>query len=648
MCGIAGFLNLSRSQFKIDEDLLHLMQKKIQHRGPDDHDIFVSNQHQIGLAHSRLSIIDLSKSGLQPMLDKQKTVVISFNGEIYNHLELRNELKSLGYQYFSNTDTETLIYAYKEWGIDFLHKLDGMFAFALFDLQKNELYLVRDRIGVKPLYFSIQNGILSFASEIKAFDVLPWINKKISDTAFYDYLTFMVSPAPKTIFENIYKLPAGFYAKIDVKKNIEFKEWYNLIKKISYTEKQEFKNEDFCLENIDNLLQKAVKKRMMADVPVGAFLSGGVDSSLITALMSQNTSKLKTFSVAFSDGPEFNELKYAKKVADIFGTEHYDFTIAEKQAFDFYEKMVYHTDEPLADCVCIPFYFVAKICRENNIPVALVGEGADELFFGYPTYATYKKFNDFVWNPSKKFIPDFFKKTFYKTSKIFLKKQANVLELLNNWSHNKPLLWGGALAFNELQKNRILNAVFFTQKNLKQDLIVNKIYSGLKQDFDSSLIVNYHLNQLKIHDSKADFLKKVLYLEFKQRLPELLLMRADKMSMAVGLEARVPYLDHKLVEFMFNVPAKLKFKNNETKYLLKKVAEKYIPKEIIYRKKIGFAAPTISWFESGKYFPAYYEKSSKKIFSRVFNAQHLEEKYKTSKSVFAVQKWVLQNFAAMK
>ncbi|MFH1644747.1 MAG: asparagine synthase (glutamine-hydrolyzing) [bacterium] len=648
MCGIAGFYNLFRFQFKIDEELLHLMQKKLQHRGPDDRGFFVSDKYQIGLTHSRLSIVDLSKFGQQPMIDKEKTVVISFNGEIYNHLNLRSELENLGYKYFSNTDTETLIYAYKQWGIDFLHKLDGMFAFALFDLQKKELYLVRDRIGIKPLYFAVQNGILSFASEIKALDVLPWINKKISDIAFYHYLTFMIPPAPYTIFDDIYKLPAGFYAKIDSKKNITFHEWYNPVKKINDSEKKEFNNESFCIEKIDNLLQEAVKKRMMADVPVGAFLSGGIDSSLIVALMSQHSTKLKTFNVAFKDSPEIDESMWAKKVADNFSATHHQILISEQEAFDFYEKMLYHLDEPLADCVCIPFYFVSKICRENNVPVALVGEGADELFFGYPTYAKYKKFNDFIWQPTKKLIPGFLKKGLYKTSKLFFRKNLNVAEVLHNWSNNKFLYWGGAIGFNELQKNKILNSGFFMQKSLNSDSIVQKIYAGLKSGYDSSLIIDYHLNKLQKIDDKSDFLKRVLYLEFKQRLPELLLMRADKMSMAVGLEARVPYLDHKLVEFMFNVPGKLKFKNNQTKYLLKKVAEKYLPKEIIYRKKVGFAAPTVQWFNEGKYFPAYYEKKSGKIKSKIFDAKDFYNKYKAGESVIAVQKWILQNFAAMK
>jgi len=648
VCGIAGFLNISRSEFKVDDDLLHSMQKRLTHRGPDDFGIWKSDKYQIGFSHTRLSIIDLSKSGLQPMIDKQNTVVICFNGEIYNYKELRKELESLGYSYFSNTDTESLIYAYKEWGIDFLHKLDGMFAFALFDLQKNELFLVRDRIGVKPLYFSLQNGILSFASEIKALWPLPWIRKNISNHAFYHYLTFMVCPAPHTIFENIYKLPAGFYAKINTQRKIEFKEWYAPLQKTSKKEKKQFYSEDFCIENIKSLLQSAVSKRMMSDVPVGAFLSGGIDSSLIVALMSESSSKLKTFTVAFSDGPEFDELKWAKKVSELFGTDHYEVLISEKEAFDFYENMVYHLDEPLADCVCIPFYFIAKLARQCGVTVAQVGEGADELFFGYHTYLSYKNFNNRYWRPSKKLIPSFLKKTLYGCSKLFLKKRLNPLEILHNWAYNKALFWGGAIAFNEFQKNKILNHVFFNQKILKQNLISEKIFAGLRQDYNSSLIVDYHFSKLKKFDEHADFSKKVLYLELKQRLPELLLMRADKMSMAASLEARVPFLDYKLVEFMLNVPGKLKFKGQQTKYLLKRVAEDYLPKDVIYRKKIGFAAPTVRWFEKGKYFPAYYSKASKKVASVINQAEKIEEKYKTNKNCLAVQKWVLQNFASIK
>jgi len=454
------------------------------------------------------------------------------------------------------------------------------------------------------------------------------MKKEFNEKAFYDYLTFMVVPAPDTIFDQVQKLSAGFYLKIDKNKQSTLCEWYTPIKILSFGEKKQFEDENFCLESIEYLLKESTKKRMMSDVPFGAFLSGGVDSSLNVALMSEYVSKVKTFTVAFSDSPESNELKWARLVSKKFGTQHHEIIISEKEAFEFYKKMVYQLDEPLADCVCIPFYYVAKLAKECGVTVAQVGEGADELFFGYSTYASYKNFYDRYWKYSQKILPNFLKKSLYKTAGKFFPKNANHLEVLKNWAYDRNLFWGGAIAFNEHQKE----ALFRDKK------------------FDSFDLVNKHLLKLKTLDPQADFLKQITYLELKQRLPELLLMRADKMSMAVGVEARVPFLDHKLVEFMLNVPAKLKFKNKQTKYLLKKISEKYLPKEIVYRKKIGFAAPTVRWFKRGKYFPAYFNKLSEKnrdkfdIFSPA--VKNIEKSYKNSEASFAVQKWVLQNFFA--
>jgi asparagine synthase (glutamine-hydrolysing) len=648
VCGIAGFYNLSKSNFTVDDNLLDAMQQNLLHRGPDDYGIWKSDQNQIGFAHRRLSIIDLSAAGHQPMLDKKGKVVICFNGEIYNHQTIRAELQSLGYEYFSQTDTETLIYAYQEWGIDFLHKLEGMFAIALFDLEKKELYLIRDRIGIKPLYFSLQDGVLSFASEIKALWQLPWINKEISDVALYHSLTFMVSPAPYTIYDKVYKLPAGFYAKVDYHKQVSFCEWYTPIKSLSVLEQKEFEDENFCLENIENLLKDSTKKRMMSDVPFGAFLSGGVDSSLNVALMSQFISNVKTFTVSFSDGPEFNELKWARLVAKKFGTDHNEIIISEQEAFEFYQKMVYYLDEPLADCVCIPFYYVAKLARDCGVTVAQVGEGADELFFGYSTYAMYKKVYDKFWQRTQK-LSKHLKKFSYQLGCLFFKNKLNHLEVLKNWAYDRHFFWGGALAFNEHQKGLILDKNLIN-KNFQEDDIVEKIYGKKLCSFDSFGVVDFHLKKLKQLDPQADFLKQMTYLELKQRLPELLLMRADKMAMATGLEGRVPFLDHKLVEFMLNVPASLKFKNNQTKYLLKKVAEKYLPKEVIYRKKVGFAAPTVRWFSRGKIFPEYFKMvNSKANSNKLFlpSVKNLEKCYKSNESVLAVQKWTLQNIWAL-
>ena len=663
MCGLSGFINLSKSQIKVEENLLIAMQQKLKHRGPDAFSHWKSDEHQIGLSHSRLSIVDLSDAGLQPMFDQQKTVAICFNGEIYNHKSLRKQLEGLGYKYFSNTDTETLIYAYKEWGIDFLHKLNGMFAIAIFDLVKDELYLVRDRIGIKPLYFSLQNGVCSFVSEIKALWVLPWMKKEISQTAFYHYLTFMVSPAPYTIYDKVYKLPAGFYMKVDRHKQVSFKQWYSVL---NATVDKGQSDENYCLEKIDSLLNQSMKDRMMADVPVGAFLSGGLDSSLNVALMSKFSSKLKTFTVAFSDGPEINELKWARKVAKIFGTDHHEIVISEKEAFDFYQDMIYHLDEPLADPVCVPFYYVAKLARDAGITVAQVGEGADELFFGYSTYASYQNFYKKYFSPTQKFLPGFIKKGAASLAKPFINK-TNRLDILNNWANGRELFWGGAIAFNETEKKLLLDG--FSIDVVLRDEVVTKIYSELNQGFDSYNIVDYHLSKLNcvILDSDrgsqacppkpcakagsllnkfSDFGKKTMYLELQQRLPELLLMRADKMSMAASLEARVPFLDHRLVEFMFNVPVDLKFKNNQTKYLLKKVAEKYLPSDVIYRKKMGFATPTERWFEKGKFFPAYFE-DLKRHGRNKHSMFWSNKENRIAPSVYAVQNWVLQNFESI-
>lgn len=624
MCGIAGFKNLSSTTNPIETSLLERMQQTLAHRGPDDSGIWKSDKHHIGFAHRRLSIIDVSSAGHQPMMNKDKTIVIVFNGEIYNHQTLRKELESLGHRYSSNSDSETLIHAYEQWGINFIYKLEGMFAFALFDTKTNELFLVRDRLGIKPLYFSTQGNHVSFASEIKALWTLPWIKKETNDIASYHYLTFMVTPAPYTIYKNIYKLPAGFYAKLDTNNELSFCEWYTPLTNQTSSEKKEYENEQFCIERIRSLLQESTKKRMISDVPFGAFLSGGIDSSLNVALMAHEIGKVKTFTVAFSDGPESNELKWARKIAKIFDTDHHEIMISEKDAFHFFDKMIYHLDEPLADPVCIPFYHVAKLAKDAGVTVVQVGEGSDELFFGYDVYAQYYKLFNRLWKPTHK-VPSFIKQTTFTAAKRFL-SNTNHLDILHNWSHNKNLFWGGAIAFNETQKQNVNHLL---ARSNEIDPIVEKIYKGLKQNYDSHSIVDYHTKKLIEHDPNSDFMKRVTYLELKQRLPELLLMRADKMAMATSIETRVPFLDHKLVEFALNIPAHLKFKNNTTKYILKKACEGIIPNEIIYRKKIGFATPIVRWCNYGKYF------------QKNFGQKH--DTNTNNSYTNAIQKWVLKN-----
>lgn len=605
MCGLVGLYNLQRQNFHVSESDLDAMQKRIAHRGPDSYGIWKSDTHGIGLAARRLSIIDLSDAGNQPMHDVERGIVVCLNGEIYNHTSVRAELEKLGYRYKSNSDTETIIYAYAEWGIKCLERFDGMFAIAIFDSARQQLYLVRDRMGVKPLYFSLQGNVLSFGSEIKALTVLPWIEKKISQLAWYHYLTFMVSPAPLTMYEGIYKLPAGFYAEVDPYKRISFTQWYTPLNDSQFSDK-EMHDERFVTAYIKELLIRATQKRMIADVPVGAYLSGGLDSSLNVALMAQAGTRIKTFTVAWADDKEGNETAWARRVAQQFGTEHHELIISEKEAFDFYESMVYQLDEPLADCVCIPFYYISRHARDVGMKVVQVGEGADELFFGYSSYASYMRLYQRFWKPSRQFLPAFVRKGVQYLARPLVFSQPLRSEVLTNWASNSPLFWGGAIAFGEEQKRSVMQA--FSKKMVEYDPIIDQMYPGMRQQFDSGSIVSYHLSRLFEADPQADIAKQMLYLELKQRLPELLLMRADKMAMAASIEAREPYLDYKLVEFMMNVPATLKYAHSTTKYLLKKVAEEFLPHDIIYRKKVGFGAPTSRWFTQGAYFPAYFQR----------------------------------------
>lgn len=372
---------------------------------------------------------------------------------------------------------------------------------------------------------------------------------------------------------------------------------------------------------------------MISDVPFGAFLSGGIDSSLNVALMAHEIKKVKTFTVGFEGEEQTNELKWARMIAKEFDTDHHEIIITEQAAFDFFEKMIYHLDEPLADCVSIPFYYVAHLAKRSGVKVVQIGEGSDELFFGYKVYAQYLKLYKRFWRPTNYIVPKFAKKVSYFAGRSLFKKRASIVDTLYKWSHNKNLFWGGAIASSDLQKQNFINP----QEELFDDPIVRKIYSGLTQSCDSHTIVDYHNKQLKKLDPDASFLKQMLYLELKNRLPELLLARADKMAMATSIEGRVPFLDHKLVEFALQIPDHLKFKNQETKYILKKACEGIIPNEIIYRKKMGFSAPIVRWF------------SHDGPFNQFFKKQNLELSLEND-NVYnnALQKWLHLNFDMIK
>jgi len=596
MCGICGILNYGNANPTFDESLLVKMSDSIRHRGPDDSGTFISPDKKVGFGFRRLSIVDLSPTGHQPMHSPDGNITIVFNGEIYNHLVLRRELEAKGYRYKSRSDTETIIYAYQEYGLDFVHKLLGMFALAIWDESKKRLVLARDRIGIKPLYYALAGGNFIFGSEIKALLQHPAVHRELNQEAMNHYLTFMVSPAPMTMFKDVYKLEAGHILTVEASGRTENQLYWEPVPagvqpSIGFdgspVSQSELVNdafpmtEDSCVRTIRTLLKQSIKDRMMSDVPFGVFLSGGVDSSANVALMAELMDRpVDTFSVGFRDLEKYNELEFARQIAKEFKTNHHEIIIDQKDAFEFLPKLIYHQDEPLADPVCIPLYFVSKLARDNGTIVVQVGEGSDEEFAGYPSMLRELRFHNTLWK-GYAFLPRFAKVALYRAAEIVLGSTRNYLALdyIRRAAESDELFWGGAVNFTETHKRLLYNG------------------QGRDHFATGSLARQWHQDLLQ-RDPGADYLKRMIYLEFRHRLPELLLMRVDKMSMATSVEARVPFLDHRLVEFSMRMPTSLKIKNGESKYILKQAVKGIIPENIIHRRKQGFAAPITEWLRT--------------------------------------------------
>lgn len=644
MCAIAGFCALKTNAAVLDPLFLQYMHESMKHRGPDGCGVWFSAQHAVGLAHRRLSILDISENGAQPMSDLQEQVIVSFNGEIYNFRFLRDQLQSMGYQFKSHTDTEVLVYGYHHWGFNgMLARLDGMFAIALFDRVRNTFFCARDRIGIKPFYFSVQNDIFSFASEVKALWCLPWIEKKINYHAAYHYLTYLASPAPLTLFEGVYKLPAGYSIEINANRMLLFHRWYVLLDDVK-AHNYQYHDQDDVIRTLSSLLRSAVHKRMISDVPVGVFLSGGLDSSVTTALMAECADQVNTFTVAFSDGPELDELLYARRVADFFGTRHHEILINEKDAFACYQTMIHHQDEPLGDSVCVPLYYVAKLLKDSGVTVVQVGEGADELFCGYAQYVKYLRMAPF-WGPLQSVTPFFMRKALFVMLKKQYPKSMNNLDVAYNWTHKKSLFYSGALVCSELWKKELCHTI--DQK--EADPIVAALIPGMHLYNDSYAMADYYRDELFASLPSADMMQVISYLELKHRLPELLLMRADKMTMAHGVEARVPFLDRALVTYALGMPMHYKYKYGQTKYILKKVCEDILPHDVIYRKKMGFAAPTTRWYKKGNYFVPHLQDllhTKSLVWQELLDVEYIQNMINHNQQDavdYSYQLWAIQN-----
>ncbi len=562
MCGIAGIYNY-RSEEPVDVHLVDTMCKAITHRGPDDQGIYV--RENIGLGMRRLSIIDLS-GGHQPITNENDTIWIVFNGEIYNFIELRRELETRGHVFRTRSDTEVVVHAYEEWGTAALAKLNGMYGLALWDSQQGQLILARDPFGVKPLYYWDDGRTLVFGSEIKALLCHPAVDRVVNRTALDQFLTLTFVPSPLTAFEGIKKLPPG-HMLVCSPQGSQIKRFYfsPQIDLSGYNDRE-------LVEELQNRIEAAVKRQMIADVPIGAMLSGGVDSSTIATIMSTLTSEpIKTFTVGFSDDFDQDEIEYARSMAKRIGSQHYETVISANEYFDFLPKSIWHLEEPVATASTLAFYQVCKLAHEH-VKVVLTGQGADEPFAGYPRHIGE------YYGRLYRSIPHFLREKAIAPLIAMLPRNEQAKRAVQSLGIPDPLT---RLA----QVYTIMDDLFKQDLYLEPDKMPNGDIRNVIEAWQSDVV-------------NRDGFGQMLSVDARFSLPDNLLLYGDKMSMASSIEARVPFLDLELMTFAESIPSNRKIKGLKQKYILKQAVAKWIPRDVITRKKIGFATPIDSWFRS--------------------------------------------------
>lgn len=556
MCGIGGFS-------WNDEALAKAMAAQITHRGPDQEGIFCCDE--MSLVFRRLSIIDLSDNASQPMSNEDESIHLVFNGEIYNFQELREELEQKGHRFKSRTDSEVIIHAYEEYGLKAINKLRGMFAFAIYDQRRKKLLLVRDRIGIKPLYYTFANGRLLFGSEIKSILQDPLVERRVNYQALYDYLGFEFVPAPQTMFAGIHKLPAGHHLVFE-NGNIDVQQYWDL----NFQSSGQLPSFDDAVEQLRDHLDAAVKSHLVSDVPLGVFLSGGLDSSCLVALMRKHISgPLRTFTIGYED-KSFSELDYAEIVARHCETDHQVLLLDALNA-DYVEKTLWHLDEPMTDLSTVPLYLLCKQAREH-VTVCLSGEGADESFAGYDRFKASRMNNYFRLIPGP------------------LRQQ--VIGRLTGMLPDQPQKKG---AINMLKRfveganldpeGRHLRWQYFLNKSLEQQLFQQSFREGITMD------PFRQIRELNKKCNATDQVNREIYLDMRFMMTDSVLMKVDRMSMASSLEIRVPLLDHVLVEFLASLPGSWKLNGMTTKYIFRKALDGLLPDTIVNRGKQGYSLP---------------------------------------------------------
>jgi len=582
MCGIVGFR--SRNDFDTLRESLPLAVSRLRYRGPDDSGLFFDPEAGVGLGHSRLSVIDLSTAGHQPMSSDDGRVQIAHNGEVYNFREIRDVLEGCGHSFHSGTDTEVVLKAYLQWGIDCVRRFVGMFALSLWDGQKRCLFLVRDRLGIKPLYYHFSRGNLLFASELKALMRFDDFKKDIDREAISLFLHYQYIPAPRTIFRDTQKLLPGHYMVFDGERLASHPYW-NLPEVPEGLESSHLTEEE-SLEALDSLLTQAVSDCLISDVPLGALLSGGIDSSVVVALMQKvNASPVRTFSVGFRE-PGYNEAPWASKVAKHLGTDHTEFYVTPKETMDVIPRLPEIYDEPFADSSAIPTYLVCRLAR-SRVTVALSGDGGDEQFSGYTRYwstqAMAKVFQCLPGSIKKELafllgaLPSRWVEKCYLQWRQFLPQSFRVANFRDKWQKLISLM-----SQTEIQELYRMTICLWSEEDLIR-LTGQRLPEGVyeetfRQTEDWSL------------------LSRLMRVDQKTYLPDAMMTKADRASMAVSLEVRVPLLDHRVVEYTAKLPEGLKYRNGTGKHLLKKLLARYIPTELFERPKMGFGVPIDSWF----------------------------------------------------
>ncbi len=577
MCGIVGFISKDR-QDGITEKMLRVQA----YRGPDDSGVFIEriDDRYVHFGHNRLSIQDLSSHGHQPFISDCGNYVIIFNGEVYNFKTIRLELEKLGYTFVSDSDTEVILYAYKQWGIDCLEKFIGMFAFSILDKNQKKMILVRDRAGIKPLYYYDNGSDFLFASELKSFHEHPSFVKKLNKEILPYYFQFGYIPAPHTIFQHTAKLKPGHYLEYDLQDDTYATVKYWDVDEY-YAQEKFDKSEREVLDGLEELLSDAINLRMVSDVPVGVFLSGGYDSSLVTALLSNNyDKKLHTFTIGFNE-KKYNEAEHAKAIAKHFNTEHTERYVTQKEMLEKVESLPYYFDEPFGDSSAIPTIIVSELAKKD-VTVALSADGGDEAFCGYSKYFFLHKFENIFSNN--------FQKTMLKSTLNLLGEKR--IEQINNFLPKNIQQTNIRDKYNKFK--RAINADSAADMFRKASSYVdeNEVQNFLDLKADINLYQNFGMQ------NGHSLIDNMMRVDYKTFMVDDVLTKVDRATMSVSLEGREPLLDHRIIEYMARVPVQLKYKNNQGKYLARQILYKHIPQSLIDKPKAGFQIPLATWLQS--------------------------------------------------